>query len=271
MIGDWMAFQFTSRFISFSQTSWSTHSFQWNEIVCPQWWSFSRIRWEKSIQNFYLILLFRCFFAISGANWIKENDKLEEIENWFISFIVTCICSRYRDLIQTRLDAMTFLRRRRNEYIQLLTKFQIFQIDWLGFRFFSDGQMFASGHILCGQTDIRLFAECSTDSTHIQSWQTVDAQEIPLTVIASVEFRCVSAEGFVLCFLWTAETQERFDITIWHEIGPIALIRIFVESQTERTLQNVATAIGTVFEFTAVRCIAHAIITELMRTFFGWL
>lgn len=86
-------------------------------------------------------------------------------------------------------------------------EFQCFQEDWLAFGWFiKDGKMFASGHIFGYGASIQIFTECVSNSAHIQTWQTIYAQEIPLTIIRFVEFRFRCAKSVVLSFLWTTES-----------------------------------------------------------------
>lgn len=155
--------------------------------------------------------------------------------------------------------------------IQLI-EFQFLQVDGLSFLwFFDDGKVLASGHILGGCACLDFFAERRSDAAHIQTWQTGHAQEIALAVVGPVVLRFRNTQTLVLGVDGATEAQECFGIAVWHEIGPIALVCVLVECQTQWTLQHVSAAVGTVLEFTAVGRIAQTIVTELVRAFLSWL
>uniref|UniRef100_A0A7G3B6I9 Uncharacterized protein n=1 Tax=Lutzomyia longipalpis TaxID=7200 RepID=A0A7G3B6I9_LUTLO len=74
------------------------------------------------------------------------------------------------------------------------------------------------------------FIECLSFATGVESWTSLQAEEVPLTIMRRTEETCLTLpETLNTSFRWTREPKEGFSIAIRHLIGPIAAICCSIE------------------------------------------
>lgn len=112
--------------------------------------------------------------------------------------------------------------------------FECFQVNRFFFCFFDNCKMFAASHILCWFASIQWFFKSGSNTTNLQSWTTIVAEEIPLTIIGSIKSGFTGAR--ILRFWWACKSQVSFGITIWHQIWVITLQKI--EKKTKLSINS---------------------------------
>lgn len=103
----------------------------------------------------------------------------------------------------------------------------------------------------------------------LQSWTAVHADVIVMAVgVAAVKFNPSIQEGATF-HLRAAKAEESLGVAIRHLIRPVASIRLWIKSQTFRTIEDVTPTVHAIHELSATLIIADLEIAVLMGTVLG--
>lgn len=129
--------------------------------------------------------------------------------------------------------------------------------------------MFTASDIFRGIASVDELVKGVSRAAILQSRTAVHANIIVMTVGgAAVNLNLGVQEG-AISHLRTAKAEESLGVAIRHLIWPVASIRLRIEGQTFRTVEDVTPTVHAIHELTTMLMIADLEVTVLMGTVLG--